>query len=312
MLIINASLRSAQSAASAAGAHLEDDEPTTSPRSENDSSPKKVKKPKIAEELSNITFLSGVHFHAFEQSKAEAKANEMSSFSEPKTEKLLGKSPADWVEYNARQMSRIYPAGKRIDSSNYDPVPSWNVGSQIVALNYQTGGVSMHLNDGKYRDNGKAGYLLKPECLREGNFDPVNGPFPPSEKTTLKIEVTSASQLPKPGGSAKGEVIDPYIRVELHGVPCDEKHMRTKTFDNNGFNPVFNETFKFDVKCKSLALVYIAVYDSDSLQDDFIAQTCVPLSCLRPGIRNFQLYSLNGSDGGEFSHSSIMCKISLE
>lgn len=28
-------------------------------------------------------------------------------------------------------MSRIYPAGSRVDSSNYDPVPSWNVGSQV-------------------------------------------------------------------------------------------------------------------------------------------------------------------------------------
>jgi Phosphatidylinositol-specific phospholipase C, Y domain len=54
-----------------------------------------------------------------------------SSFSEPKTEKLLKKSAADWVEYNTRQMSRIYPAGTRVDSSNYDPCPSWNVGSQV-------------------------------------------------------------------------------------------------------------------------------------------------------------------------------------
>jgi phosphatidylinositol phospholipase C gamma-1 len=27
-----------------------------------------------------------------------------------------------------------------MDSSNYSPMPFWNVGSQIVALNYQTPG----------------------------------------------------------------------------------------------------------------------------------------------------------------------------
>ena len=37
--------------------------------------------------------------------------------------------------------SRIYPKGTRLDSSNYNPVPFWNVGSQLVALNYQTPGI---------------------------------------------------------------------------------------------------------------------------------------------------------------------------
>lgn len=37
-------------------------------------------------------------------------------------------------------MSRIYPKGTRMDSSNYSPQPFWNVGCQMVALNYQTMG----------------------------------------------------------------------------------------------------------------------------------------------------------------------------
>lgn len=38
-------------------------------------------------------------------------------------------------------LSRVYPKGQRIDSSNYNPVPFWNVGCQMVALNYQTPGI---------------------------------------------------------------------------------------------------------------------------------------------------------------------------
>ena len=104
----------------------------------------------------------------------------------------------------------------------------------------------MHLNDGKYLDNGSAGYVLKPEPLRvEGNdFNPMKGPYPASEAVKFNVEVMSASQLPKPGGSAKGEVIDPYVKVELHGVPSDSKNFHTKVVDNNGFNPIFNETFR--------------------------------------------------------------------
>lgn len=41
-------------------------------------------------------------------------------------------------------MSRIYPKGTRVDSSNYNPQPFWNVGCQMVALNYQTMGRNRH------------------------------------------------------------------------------------------------------------------------------------------------------------------------
>ena len=39
-----------------------------------------------------------------------------------------------------RQFVRTYPGGSRIDSSNYDPIPLWNHGIQMVALNVQTPG----------------------------------------------------------------------------------------------------------------------------------------------------------------------------
>lgn len=38
------------------------------------------------------------------------------------------------------QLSRIYPKGTRVDSSNYMPQLFWNAGCQMVALNFQTVG----------------------------------------------------------------------------------------------------------------------------------------------------------------------------
>ena len=35
---------------------------------------------------------------------------------------------------------RTYPAGMRIDSSNFNPIPMWASGIQLTALNYQTEG----------------------------------------------------------------------------------------------------------------------------------------------------------------------------
>ena len=40
----------------------------------------------------------------------------------------------------------------------------------LVALNFQTGDVSMSLNHGRFSDNKQCGYILKPAILRESNI----------------------------------------------------------------------------------------------------------------------------------------------
>ena len=55
----------------------------------------------------------------------------MSSFGEKKAMKFAKEESVAMLQYNRRQLSRIYPNGSRIDSSNYDPVPLWNVGCQL-------------------------------------------------------------------------------------------------------------------------------------------------------------------------------------
>ena len=62
------------------------------------------------------------------------KCYQMSSFSETKAQELIKSGAKDFVIYNARQLSRIYPAGTRTGSSNYKPTPLWNVGCQIGVL----------------------------------------------------------------------------------------------------------------------------------------------------------------------------------
>lgn len=67
----------------------------------------------------------------------------MSSFPETKAEKYVNKIKGKkFLQYNRLQLSRIYPRGQRLDSSNYDPLPMWLCGSQLVALNFQTPGAA--------------------------------------------------------------------------------------------------------------------------------------------------------------------------
>ena len=65
------------------------------------------------------------------------RAYEMSSFDEANAVGMLKEHPVEFVKYNKRQLSRIFPRGTRLDSSNFMPQVFWNTGCQLVALNYQ-------------------------------------------------------------------------------------------------------------------------------------------------------------------------------
>ena len=45
----------------------------------------------------------------------------MSSFVETVAVSRIKKDPIEFANYNKRQLSRIYPKGTRVDSSNYNP-----------------------------------------------------------------------------------------------------------------------------------------------------------------------------------------------
>lgn len=98
----------------------------------------------------------------------------MSSFSEPAGLNYLKCQAIEFVNYNKRQMSRIYPSGARANSSNYMPQVFWNAGCQMVSLNFQTSDLPMQLNQGKFEYNANCGYLLKPDFMRrpDRTFDP--------------------------------------------------------------------------------------------------------------------------------------------
>ena len=70
------------------------------------------------------------------------------------------------AQHNAQHLMRVYPKGTRISSHNLKPVKYWGVGAQICALNWQTFGASMQLNEALF--SGSDGFVLKPAPLRAG------------------------------------------------------------------------------------------------------------------------------------------------
>ncbi|XP_047503009.1 1-phosphatidylinositol 4,5-bisphosphate phosphodiesterase classes I and II-like [Penaeus chinensis] len=121
-----------------------------------------------------VNYVQPVHFHSFEVSGKRGRSYEMSSFVETQASNLLKESPMEFVNYNKRQLSRVYPRGTRVDSSNFLPHQFWNAGCQLVALNYQSLDLAMQLNLGIFEFNNRSGYLLKPDFMRrpDRRFDP--------------------------------------------------------------------------------------------------------------------------------------------
>ena len=65
-------------------------------------------------------------------STATGKYFQMSSFGESSAVKYSSRNQCSgFMLYNKKQLSRIYPSGRRVDSSNYNPVDMWNSGCQI-------------------------------------------------------------------------------------------------------------------------------------------------------------------------------------
>lgn len=56
---------------------------------------------------------------------------EVCSFSESQALKQAIACPEEFVNHNKYFMSRVYPNGMRVDSSNYNPQDLWNCGCQM-------------------------------------------------------------------------------------------------------------------------------------------------------------------------------------
>ena len=125
---------------------------------------------------SMINYIQSVHFAGFDEALEKGLNYQMSSFSETAALGYLKSQAVEFVDYNKKQFSRLYPKGSRVDSSNYMPQIFWNSGCQMVALNFQTADLPMQLNQGKFEYNGGCGYLLKPEfmCREDRQFDPFS------------------------------------------------------------------------------------------------------------------------------------------
>uniref|UniRef100_A0A8C2LAF9 Phosphoinositide phospholipase C n=1 Tax=Cricetulus griseus TaxID=10029 RepID=A0A8C2LAF9_CRIGR len=254
---------------------------------------KKSRKLKLALALSDLViYTKAEKFRSFQYSRLYQQFNENNSIGEYRARKLSKLRVHEFIFHTRAFITRIYPKVTRADSSNFDPQEFWNIGCQMVALNFQTPGVPMDLQNGKFLDNGGSGYLLKPDFLRDTtlSFNPsdTNGDGHP---ITLTLRVISGIQLPVNLSSSNILVI-----VEVYGVPNDHVKQQTRVVKHNTFSPRWNETFTFIIQVPELALVRFVVENQGFLAgNEFLGQYTLPVLCMNKGYRHVPLYSKAGA-----------------
>ena len=131
----------------------------------------------------------------------------------------------------------------------------------------------------------------------------------------------TAQQLPKLNAEKPNSIVDPLVRIEIHGVTSDCARKETNYVLNNGggpagagwagdsrerercraglawrrralncqacalgFNPRWGQTLQFQLRAPELALVRFVVDDYDTTSpNDFVGQFTLPLNSLKQG-----------------------------
>uniref|UniRef100_A0A674N353 1-phosphatidylinositol 4,5-bisphosphate phosphodiesterase n=1 Tax=Takifugu rubripes TaxID=31033 RepID=A0A674N353_TAKRU len=239
-----------------------------------------------------VNYAQPVKFQSFDVAEERNIHHNMSSFNESVGLGYLKTNAIEFVNYNKRQMSRIYPKGGRVDSSNYMPQIFWNAGCQMVSLNFQTPGIVI--------------LKSKPDFMRRSDrmFDPF------SETPVDGVIAAHCSVQVFSGQFLSDKKIGTYVEVDMYGLPTDtiRKEFRTRMVMNNGLNPAYNEEpFVFrKVILPDLAVLRIAVYDDNN---KLIGQRILPLDGLQAGYRHI---SLRNEGNKPLSLPTIFCQIILK
>ncbi|XP_037020319.2 1-phosphatidylinositol 4,5-bisphosphate phosphodiesterase gamma-1 isoform X3 [Artibeus jamaicensis] len=264
---------------------------------------------KIALELSElVVYCRPVPFDEEKIGTERACYRDMSSFPETKAEKYVNKAKGKkFLQYNRLQLSRIYPKGQRLDSSNYDPLPMWICGSQLVALNFQTPDKPMQMNQALFMTGGHCGYVLQPSTMRDEAFDPFDkSSLRGLEPCAICIEVLGARHLPKNGRG----IVCPFVEIEVAGAEYDSTKQKTEFVVDNGLNPVWPaKPFHFQISNPEFAFLRFVVYEEDMFSDqNFLAQATFPVKGLKTGYRAVPLKN-NYSEDLELA--SLLVKVDV-
>lgn len=222
------------------------------------------------------------------------------------------------ARHNAHHLMRVFPKGTRISSKNLDPVPFWGIGAQICALNWQTFGAGMQLNDALFA--GSDGYVLKPDALRAGG----DGKLSTGKTKKLRLRIAGASDVPVPAGREVDE-IKPYVSCLLvHPDDFGKKEpakLKTAPYKHHklGFlhkgenplpnEPVWDEVLEWEYEDNELVFLRMLVKSDDSFAaNPVLAVAAVRVIYVVGGWNFIRMLDLKGRE----TTCSLLVKFEIE
>ena len=187
-------------------------------------SPKSSKSAYSAELFDLCVYTAGVKYNGFSKLNRYL-PHQQFSVSDKTAERILKEDRSDWIKHNFTHLSRVYPKGARVMSSNYDPRPLWQAGNQLVAINWQTIDQGTILNHAMFGDT--PGYVLKPLALRQKVIED-------RQTFRVSIRIISAQRLPLSS--------DLYVEGQI-----DDVERRTETVKGKSISPFWDNTLEWDI-----------------------------------------------------------------
>lgn len=225
---------------------------------------------------------------------------------------LLGLMPAASQKiavHNAHHLMRVFPKGIRISSKNMKPVPFWGLGAHICALNWQSFGLPLQLNEALFA--GTDGFVLKPASLRAGG----DGAITTGQKKRLRLHVAGATDVPLPQGRDVDD-IKPYVTASLFH-PSDahepDKDGRSKQrtaaykhhklgFLHHGENPprtepIWDDVLEWEYEDNELVFLRILIKSEDAFAvNPILALTTVRILYAAEGWSFIRMLDLKGRE----------------
>jgi phosphatidylinositol phospholipase C delta len=221
------------------------------------------------------------------------------------------------ARHNAQHLMRVFPKGLRIGSSNLKPVRYWGVGAQICALNWQTFGASMQINEALFHNS--EGYVLKPAGLRAGG----DGRLGSGRRRKLRLHVVGATDIPL-HSEDKPDDVRPYLTCSLYQpTHPDGDTVKRKTspykaraldFPHDGetpppTEPVWNETLEWEYDDNELTFLRMILKSDVSLaKNPVLAVAAVRLLYVVPGWSFVRLLDLKGRE----TPSAMLVRFDIE
>jgi phosphatidylinositol phospholipase C, delta len=230
---------------------------------------------------------------------AEEQPYHVESFTEGEAGRLGMVEPLNFTLQNSRMLARTYPLGARIDSSNYDPMPLWRLGCQMVALNWQTRDNFLRVNEGFFdHRNGGCGYVLKPPYLRDVGSAIATNPF------ALMLRVICGSHLHTTFDGVDATHVS--LRLWIHGA---FSQVELPLIPSAAY-PQWNVTVRLRGEYRELDILCLRVVArtaSGNMYD--VSTSCLPVNVLRCG---YHAIPLRHAKTGQMADiASVLCHLSF-